>query len=415
MNNKILLTASLVAGSLFAQAQQSKLAYAITGDGNNDFIWMNIRQVDLNTGEVVKTIFERSKTAFQITDVNAQSAKTQQSFANENIFSTPAYPTGTMVAAAAFDKRTNKLFFTPMRKNELRWLDLGSSSETPSFYTLPFANAGRTGDANDEAANITRMVIGADGNGYAMSNDGNHFYSFSTGKKTTIKELGNIIDAESNNGTSIHNKCSSWGGDMIADAFGKLYVISANHNVFLVDIDTRIATYKGNIQGLPAGFTTNAAAVNEDGEVVLASANLFEGYYKMKITDLKAVKMVGSNVKFNTSDFANSNLLFQKEANSLLNSKVVPTASIPVDAKVFPNPVTNSSFNILFENAKEGRYRIIMSDLAGRNLMSKNVRLAKGTQVEKVNTNANLAKGVYFVKVIDENNAIIINEKIVIQ
>jgi hypothetical protein len=47
--------------------------------------------------------------------------------------------------------------------------------------------------------------------------------------------------------------------------------------------------------------------------------------------------------------------------------------------------------------------------------MSKNVRLAKGTQVEKVNTNANMAKGVYFVKVIDENNAIIINEKIVIQ
>jgi Secretion system C-terminal sorting domain len=415
MNNKFLLTASLIAGSLFSQAQQSKLAYAITGDGNNDYIWMNIRQVDLNTGEVVKTLFERSKTSFQITDVNSQSAKNQTSFANENIFTTPAYPTGTMVAAAAFDKRTNKLFFTPMRKNELRWLDLSAANETPTFYTLPFVNAGRTEDINDEAANITRMVIGADGNGYAMSNDGNHFYTFTTGKKTTIKELGNIIDAESNNGTSIHNKCSSWGGDMIADAFGKLYVISANHNVFLVDIDTRIATYKGNIQGLPAGFTTNAAAVNEEGEVVLASANLFDGYYKMKITDLKAVKMVGSNVKFNTSDFANANLLFQKEANSLLNSKVVPTASVPVDAKVFPNPVTNSSFNILFDNAKEGRYRIILSDLAGRNLLTKSVRLVKGTQIEKVNTNANMAKGVYFVKVIDDQNAIIINEKIVIQ
>ena len=415
MNNKMLLTVSLFASSLLATAQQNKTTYAITGDGNHDFIWMNIRQVDLNTGEVVKTLFERSKTNFQITDVQAQSAKTQQSFTNENIFTSSAYPTGTMVAAAALDKRTNKLFFTPMRKNELRWLDLNADTETPTFYTLPFSNDSRIGAIDDEAANITRMVIGADGNGYAMSNDGNHFYSFTTGKKTVIRELGNIIDAESNNGTSIHNKCSSWGGDMIADAFGKLYVISANHNVFMIDIETRIATFKGNIQGLPVGYTTNAAAVNEDGEVVLASANLFEGYYKMKMSDLKATKMVGSNVKYNTSDFANSNLLLQKEANSVLNSKVVPTASIPVDAKVFPNPVTNSSFSILFENAKEGRYRIVMMDLAGRNLLSKSVRLSKGTQIEKVNTNANMAKGVYFVKVLDDQNAIIINEKIIIQ
>ena len=33
-----------------------------------------------------------------------------------------------------------------------------------------------------------------------------------------------------------------------------------------------------------------------------------------------------------------------------LNSKVVIASNIPVDAKVFPNPVTTSSFNVLFEN-----------------------------------------------------------------
>jgi hypothetical protein len=301
-----------------------------------------------------------------------------------------------------------------MRKNELRWLDLGSSSETPEFYTMNFEGK-RSLDPNDEAANITRMVIGADGNGYAMSNDGNHFLSFTTGKKPVITDLGNIIDASSNGGMSIHNKCSSWGGDMIADAFGKLYVISASHTVFVIDINTRIATYKGNIQGLPAGYTTNAAAVNDEGEIVLASANLFDGYYKMQINDLKAVKMAGSNVKYNVSDFANSNLLLQKEADNLLNSKVITASNIPVDAKVFPNPVTTSSFNVLFENANAGRYRIVLTDLAGRNLLSKTVKLGKGTQVEKVNTNANMAKGVYFVRVLDTNNQTIINEKIVIQ
>ncbi len=414
MNNKILLTASLIASSLFANAQHNKTTFAITGDGNNDFIWMNIRQVDINSGEVIKTLFERNKSTFTITDVNSKITNNQTAFPNENIFTSSSYPTGTLVAAAAYDKRSNKLFFTPMRKNELRWLDLGSNTETPEFYTMNFEGK-RSLDPTDEAANITRMVIGADGNGYAMSNDGNHFLSFTTGKKPVITDLGNIIDAASNGGMSIHNKCSSWGGDMIADAFGKLYVISASHAVYVIDINTRIATYKGNIQGLPAGYTTNAAAVNDEGEIVLASANLFDGYYKMQINDLKAVKMAGSNVKYNVSDFANSNLLLQKEADNLLNSKVVTASNIPVDAKVFPNPVTTSSFNVLFENATAGRYRIVLTDLAGRNLLNRTVKLGKGTQVEKVNTNANMAKGVYFVRVLDTNNQTIINEKIVIQ
>ena len=414
MNNKILLTASLIATGLFTNAQHNKTTFAITGDGNNDFIWMNIRQVDINSGEVIKTLFERSRSTFTITDVNSKVSNTQTTFIDENIFTSASYPTGTLVAAAAYDKRSNKLFFTPMRKNELRWLDLGSNAETPEFYTMNFEGK-RSLDPNDEAANITRMVIGADGNGYAMSNDGNHFLSFTTGKKPVITDLGNIIDASTNGGMSIHNKCSSWGGDMIADAFGKLYVISASHAVYVIDINTRIATYKGNIQGLPAGYTTNAAAVNDEGEIVLASANLFDGYYKMQINDLKAVKMAGSNVKYNVSDFANSNLLLQKEADNLLNSKVITASNIPVDAKVFPNPVTTSSFNVLFENANAGRYRIVLTDLAGRNLLSKTVKLGKGTQVEKVNTNANMAKGVYFVRVLDTNNQTIINEKIVIQ
>ncbi|MEI9956835.1 MAG: hypothetical protein WDM90_11150 [Ferruginibacter sp.] len=63
-----------------------------------------------------------------------------------------------------------------------------------------------------------------------------------------VTDLGNLVDAEDNkSGISIHNKCTSWGGDMIADAYGKLYVISAARQVFKVDIDTRIASYIGFI------------------------------------------------------------------------------------------------------------------------------------------------------------------------
>ena len=412
MNNKFLLSSALVLSGLFTQAQQNKVTYAITGDGNNDFVWMNIRQVDLSTGQVTKTLFERSHSAFTLTDVMTKRVTTQNSFSTENIYNSTDYPTGTFVAAAAFDKRSNKLFFTPMRRGELRWMDLGS--EQPAFFNMQIPGY-KTTDANDEATNITRMVIGADGNGYALSNDANHFFTFTTGKKPMIKEIGNIIDASDNKGVSIHNKCSSWGGDMIADAFGKLYVISANHAVFSIDPATRISTYLGNIQGLPAGYTTNAAAVNDEGAIVLASANMFAGYYTMNINDLKAVKMEGSDVKYNASDFANANLLLQKEANSLLNSKVMPVATAPVDALVYPNPVTNYSFNVLFDNRPEGKYTIVVTDLAGRNMLSRVVAVAGGKQAVPVKLNSSSAKGVYIVKVLDANQAVVINEKVVVQ
>lgn len=291
-------------------------------------------------------------------------------------------------------------------------MDLNSSA--PKFYTMALNNY-KSIDPNDEATNITRMVIGADGNGYAISNDGNHFFKFTTGKKPVITELGNIIDADANKTISIHNKCTSWGGDMIADAFGKLYVISANHAVFEIDVNTRIATYKGNIEGLPVGYTTNAAAVNDNGEVMVASATMFEGYFKFNMKDLKATKLEGSDIKYNASDFANSNLLLQKEANSLSSSKIAPLVTGNADTKVFPNPVMNSSFNILMDGQPQGRYTIVLSDLAGRVITKKSISVNGISQTEKVNINGSSSKGVFLVKVINENNIAVINEKIVVQ
>jgi len=266
----------------------------------------------------------------------------------------------------------------------------------------------------DEATNITRMVIGADGIGYALSNDGNHFFSFTTGAKPVIKSLGNIIDAETNSGVSLHNKCSCWGGDMIADAFGHLYVISANHNVFMIDPKTRIATHKGVIQGLPATYTTNAAAVNDNGDVVLGSANQFDGFYVLNMNDLKAVKMEGSQVKYNPSDFANGNLLFQKQADNLANGSIVPSATSSSNSKVFPNPVTNASFNVLFDN-KSGKHNITVTDLTGRVVYTNTTFVTEGRQTQKINLKPNAPKGVYIVKVMNDKNQIVINEKIVVQ
>jgi hypothetical protein len=420
MNFKLLLTYSFIVTSAIASAQNTNKAFAITGDGNQDFVWMNIRQVDLGTGQVSKTIFERSKSNFVLTDVQTKTSSTQASAIQGNLFQSKDYPTGSLVAAAAYDQRNHQLFFTPMRIGELRWLDLDFKNETPHFYTLSSAVL-NFGDAMDEANHITRMVIAADGNGYAITNDGNHFIKFTTGRKPVITDLGNLIDDEKNGGLSIHSKCSSWGGDMLADAFGKLYVISANRNVFVVDINSRVASFKGSISGLPANYTTNAAAVNADGDIVVSSANIFEGYYKVTLVDLKATPIEGSDRRYNASDLANSNLLLQKEADA--NQKYAVTASLlpqntfsHSDKRIFPNPVTDGRFTILFDGEKAGNYSITIQDISGRIVQSQQVNIGKAaSQNLPIHLVGRPSKGMYLVKAYDEAQQLVFAEKILIQ
>lgn len=416
MNIKLLLTSGFLVAS-FASTAQSNKAYAITGNGVNDFKWMNIREVDLSTGKVVNTVFERSITPYQLTDVLTKKSVDQS--ATANVFGSRDYPTATFVAAAAYDKRTNKLFFTPMRLGELRWLDLSDNSKTPKFYTLSSDLLRPSSSSTDEGANITRMVIAADGNGYAISNDGDHLFRFTTGRHPVITDLGALIDDDANKGISCHNRCTSWGGDMLADAFGNLYIISASHQVFKVDVATRNTKHLGSITGLPAGYSTNAAAVNSDGEIVIASANIFEGYFKFSLDNFNAIRIEGSDKQFNASDLAGSNLLLQKEADAvnkfdMQDSKLNPL-STNSGTRIYPNPITTNKFNILFDGKSEGNYTVVLTDLAGRVMMSRKVNIIKGGQVQAVNVPANLAKGMYMVNVLDAANHQVITEKVLIQ
>lgn len=405
MNLKHLLSSTFIVFGFSAVAQDANSTFAITGKGAGDFSWVNIRQVNIKTGQLEKTIYENS--------VNPAMTSAISMGAN-NLTQVPAMGYG--VAAAAYDKVHNRLYYTQMHFGELSYVDLGKKEPVFNFSGALLSR--NSGSLLTEESHITRMVIGADGYGYAITNDANHLIRFTTGKKPVITDLGNLIDAESNKGISVHNKCTSWGGDMIADAFNKMYIITAMHNVFSVDVDSRIATHIGTITGLPANYSTNGAAVDNDGNIVLSSANTFEGYYRIKLNDFAAVKIEGSDKTYNASDLANGNLLLQKEydaKNKFEVKPVVPVEFVNNESKVFPNPVTGSEFRVLLDGYKAGSYNIIVTDLSGKNVLNRTVNYSGKVQVETVKIDRLLGKGMYFVKVTGSNNEVIFTEKIMVQ
>ncbi|MEI9806497.1 MAG: hypothetical protein WDO16_00730 [Bacteroidota bacterium] len=176
---------------------------------------------------------------------------------------------GTGVAAAAYDKKHDRLYYTPMLIDQLRYIDL----KTMKVYFVTSGDfTGMRQKSADQSNIITRMVIADDGNGYALTNDGMHLMRFTTGKNFAITDLGTTADAVENKTVSVHSSCSSFGGDMIADNDGNLYVFSARNNVFKINIESKVATHLGTVTGIPVNFTVNGAAVDMNNQVLITSA-----------------------------------------------------------------------------------------------------------------------------------------------
>ncbi len=151
---------------------QDNKVFAITGQAKANFNWTDIRVIDVNTGNMSKTLYENGKSKFSFLD--AETNKVPDIAMNNNAVATldrnlagsvnnividQSTPTAAMSAAAAYDKRHDKLFFSSMRTGQLMWLDTKQANGTSAFYTVKqplIINKNFT----DEALNITRMTIG---------------------------------------------------------------------------------------------------------------------------------------------------------------------------------------------------------------------------------------------------------------
>jgi hypothetical protein len=438
------------------KSDQPLTGYAITAVEKGGRSWKEVRLVNITTGEEVKSIYQskqeveafNARTGNPVVkkDVNATTViKTpakkvvnldqELAAANGNVrvktvvihHSTMSYdkPFATNSAAMAYDKKHERLYYTPMGINQLRYIDL-KSNKIYYFENEPFGVVKGSGDGANQ---ITRMVIASDGNGYALTNDANHLIRFTTGKNPVITDLGPVSDDASNGNYSIHSR-KGYGGDMIADASGNLYLLMANRSVFKIAIDSRVGTFKGTIKGLPQGFTTNAAMVEDGSKVIVASSESAVGYYRFDLNTMESEKVSTSPAVFNASDLANDRLAFgkkKKDRQEVVEQQPKEQVAEEVTRRtpqevimanginVYPNPVTSGFVKISFANQPAGKYQVDLIDIAGKLIQSREVNINGNMQVEEVKVPKTLSGGSYLLKVTNAASNVSVTNKLVVQ
>ena len=410
MRTRILLFSLLGSFSGFAQTGS---IFAITDLKQGGAAWLNIKEIrPRETGDrfIVKNQdFEGNRI-----DLETQAKK---SVSLKNLSDGNDLPLNSGVAALAFDAAHNRLYFSTMFTGEIRYFSL---KEKDSYYQVGnvYRSIPRPNNvpisANNQGPVITRMTVGADGFVYGLSNNGDAFFRVSTkAKKPVIENLGALSDDPSNNGMSIHTSCSSWGGDMVADADGNLYVFSMYQHVFSVNTQTRVARYIGKIEGLPADFTVNGAAVNEDGAIILSSATLAS---KLSIIE-DAGQILKATVKdndawFNSSDLASGNLLFAKKSEVVFSDFNRTMGQTGVG--VYPNPVSNGQVIVHFKEGMKGKHTLDLLDIAGSPKMQSFVNLNGEAQRVTLRTGA-LSSGMYLLRVTNGGKKEVETIKVLIQ
>lgn len=410
----LILGTILLAGQAFTQ-QADRFVYAITDAQPQGPNWQFLRKLDLQTGQYSQVLLSGNDASFLAND-----ATTRKQFSaplNDQRFGTTvnaAFATG--VAAMAYDKRNNRLYYTPMFIDQLRYIDLKTMKV---FYVTDQVFTGKPQKSSDQGNIVTRMVIASDGNGYAMTNDGTQLIRFSTNKKLQITDLGAIVDDQANKGISIHNSCSSYGGDIIADDNGNLYVLSARNHIFKINIETKVATHLGAITGLPNGFTVNGAAVNDDNKIIVASAVQGGSLFAVDAKTLVAAPYNIAGTVWQSSDLANSNLLVSGTKPKSSTIELTSRNNIPNsgDGKIniFPNPVTENKFSIQFNQLEAGKYTVQVTDVAGRQVTQQIVTVTGDNQAQTIQLNPAVTKGIYLVKVTDQSSKAVYSTKVVVQ
>jgi hypothetical protein len=405
--------ALLCLSSMCVFSQKTKhQVYAITAETSGSFDYSGIQLINAENGKTIKQFFGKNSSFEAATIKAGRKFNAGTAFRGADSF---MHPMGNLTGAVAIDAKNNRLFFAPIGTNQLRFLDL--NRETPSFTYIDDQSFGEP--RVHPGAQISRLVIDANGNGYGLSNDGDHLIKFTTDKKVSIVDLGPVKDNPADTVNGYHKNCSclSYGGDMVADTKGDLYVITANNRVHKIEVKSQQISFISAIKGLPEGFTTNGAAVDEDGSLIISSAiSTAErkfSYYKVNMKSFEAIPMAGDFL--NASDLASNNFIripTEKLSVSTAQFSFSETILENKNITVFPNPVKGTTVRIVLNDLTPGNYTAALFDAQGRITGEKKFIVTSKTQTEQMH--APSAQGQYILNIINKEGRSVYNSKVLI-
>jgi hypothetical protein len=317
------------------------------------------------------------------------------------------------VAAIAHDRKNKRLYYTPMLLDRLAYIDL----RTMKNHIVTNHFTGLMPKSSDQSNIITRMVIADDDKGYALTNDANHLIRFKTGNNAAITDLGLLVDAPGNKENSIHNVCSSYGGDLIAADDNKLYLVTFGKLVFKINIHNKVAKYLGTITGIPATYHISGAAVDKKRDnVIIVSHVDASAVYSLNLETLVANPLPASN-PWIAADLASSHILKDKNRREYNDRTIVFEENVNNDhVQLYPNPVTTKQFKLNFTNVSSGSYMIRVLDVNGKSILSKSITInVKANSTSVVDLPEVITSGIYIVRITDVNSKVWYSGKIFVQ
>jgi hypothetical protein len=399
-----------------AKSQPDHFVYAVTTINKGGKDWVALRRLDTRTGEFGSILLN-----FQDIDQNISdhpNVKLNANLTVSNPVNTvsgslnlqPAF--GSSVAAIAFDRKANRIYYAPMNIDQLHYIDL-STMESFSFPGQFFSKAGGYDFKN--AGPVSRMVIAPDDYGYTITNDGDHLIRFTTKGSPILTDLGGLLDDPQNKEMTIHSPCANSGGDLVADDAGHLYLITGSNKVFKVDIASRVTSYLATVSRLPDNFTTSGAAVHENGKQILVSSSVYsDGYFIIDPETWSASPFQATPEMYESADLANSNILFSDyitQSNLFISKSQKDLTRI----SVFPNPVLDDEVFVQFNDLPPGHFTIQLANLLGQRLVQQNVKLTGNAQTEILLIPGYITQGFYYIHILDEKNNVVGTQKLVVE
>ena len=294
------------------------------------------------------------------------------------------------VVGMTYDNKNQKLIFIGMYSPDVFTYDFNNQQ-----YTRIYAS-GRAHSKCAVQEQFSRMATASNGISYALNNNSTQLIEIQPMQNGfAVRELGAI-----SSDLNLDNH-KFFGGDLIADNAGNLYLISAYAQVIKINPKTMKADFVGVVGGIEKGFTTNGAAVLSDGQVLLSNAQ-GKGFYTMNLDNLKAVKVQGENNQ-PVYDLASPYFLKNAETSAVSNNFV----------SVYPTKVTERQITVSVNNQIDGMGKIGIYDMGGNELISSKMNLADALNSKTLTLN-NLSPGNYIIKVIDYKGNVLINEKFIL-